>query len=146
MPTRTAQAEKSRSQGKNQFTTVLVNADAPDTVYLLIENNSTGRTEQYALTHAEWNKLVTQPVPVEPLHVRVMTNDGGMQVVADLPNWPYPLPSVGDYLFHPPLTPGEDSTNIAGHVKTVTWRTHDRPAEPIGQFVMTAHPYVEIVI
>jgi hypothetical protein len=81
------------------------------------------------------------------LHVRVMTSDEGVQLVADLPDWPYPIPRVGDYLFHPPYSPG-NREDIAGHVKSVGWRTHDRPAEDSGAtaFVQTAQPYVKIVI
>ena len=78
------------------------------------------------------------------LHMRIVQDN---DLIADLPDWPYPVPRVGDYIFHPPFGPG-DHGGIAGCVKTVTWRTHDRPAPGSGAtgFVMTAHPYVEICI
>ena len=78
------------------------------------------------------------------LHMRIVQ---GNDLIADLPEWPHPIPRVGDYIFHPPYRPG-DQEGIAGSVKCVTWRTHDRPAEgpEATSFVMTAHPYVEIAI
>jgi hypothetical protein len=72
------------------------------------------------------------------IHMRIVQ---GNETVADLPGWPHPVPRKGDYIFHPPLGGGLE--NIAGCVKTVTWRTHDRAES---RFVITAHPYVEIVI
>jgi hypothetical protein len=77
------------------------------------------------------------------LHMRIVQ---GNELVADLPEWPHPIPRVGDYIFHPPY--GDHvPEGIAGCVKVVTWRTHDRPAGPeAASFVMTAHPYVEIRI
>jgi len=77
------------------------------------------------------------------LHMRIVQDN---DLIADLPDWPHPVPRVGDYIFHPPL--GASNEGIAGCVKTVTWRTHDRPAPGSGatSFVMTAHPYVEIRI
>lgn len=76
------------------------------------------------------------------LHMRIVQ---GNELIADLPEWPHPIPRVGDYIFHPPL--GRSPEGIAGCVKVVTWRTHDRPADPeAASFVMTAHPYVEICI
>ena len=83
------------------------------------------------------------------IHMRIVQ---GNDLIADLPEWPGPVPRVGDYLFHPPfgdqdVIPHIAGTGIAGHVKVVTWRTHDRPADPDAKaFVMTAHPYVEIAI
>jgi len=76
------------------------------------------------------------------MHVRIVQ---GAELIADLPDWPHQIPRVGDYLFHPPFVPG-DFEGIAGSVKTVTWRTHDRPAAKGDTFVQTAHPYVEIAI
>ena len=82
------------------------------------------------------------------LHMRIVQ---GNELIADLPEWPHPIPRVGDYIFHPPY-PGDDGRvlspeGIAGCVKVVTWRTHDRPADPEAtSFVMTAHPYVEVAI
>ena len=77
------------------------------------------------------------------LHMRIVQ---GNELIADLPEWPHPIPRVGDYIFHPPYGP-RDSEGIAGCVKVVTWRTHDRSADPDATaFVMTAHPYVEIAI
>ena len=77
------------------------------------------------------------------IHMRIIQ---GPDLIADLPEWDGPVPRVGDYLFHPPYGPG-DSEGIAGCVKVVTWRTHDRPADPDAKaFVMTANPYVEIAI
>jgi len=76
------------------------------------------------------------------LHMRII-QDG--ELIADLPEWDGPVPREGDYIFHPPLGPSPEG--IAGSVRTVTWRTHDRPADPDAKgFVMTAHPYVEIRI
>ena len=77
------------------------------------------------------------------LHMRIVQ---GNELIADLPEWPHPVPRVGDYIFHPPFAP-HNAENIAGCVKSVTWRTHDRPADPktVG-FVMAASPYVEIAI
>ena len=76
------------------------------------------------------------------MHMRIVQ---GNELIADLPDWPHPIPRVGDYIFHPPL--GQSPEGIAGCVKLVTWRTHDRPADPeADSFVMTAHPYVEIAI
>ena len=48
----------------------------------------------------------------------------GNELIVDLPEWPHPIPRVGDYIFHPPPRPSPEG--IAGCVKTVTWRTHDR--------------------
>lgn len=77
------------------------------------------------------------------IHMRIIQ---GNDLIADLPEWPGPVPRVGDYLFHPPYS-DRDSGGIAGCVKVVTWRTHDRPSDPDAKaFVMTAHPYVEIAI
>jgi hypothetical protein len=76
------------------------------------------------------------------MHMRIVQ---GNELIADLPEWSYPVPRVGDYIFHPPFEPG-DRERIAGCVKTVTWRTHDRPGRDATEFVMTAHPYVEIAI
>jgi hypothetical protein len=77
------------------------------------------------------------------IHMRIMQ---GPDLIADLPEWDGPVPQVGDYLFHPPYT-AESFEGIAGCVKTRTWRTHDRPADPDAtSFVMTQNPYVEICI
>jgi hypothetical protein len=70
-----------------------------------------------------------------------MTIIQGSDVIVDLPEWDGPIPRQGDYIFHPRL--GNSPEGIAGSVKTVTWRTHDRG--PDG-FVMTARPYVEVSI
>jgi len=72
------------------------------------------------------------------IHMRIVQ---GHETIVDLPEWPGPVPRVGEYIFHPPL--GSASGGIAGCVKVVTWRTHDRG--PDG-FVMTARPYVEVAI
>jgi len=78
------------------------------------------------------------------MHMRIVQ---GNELIADLPEWPHPIPRVGDYILHPPYGPG-DQEGIAGCVKVVTWRTHDRPPAISGatSFVMTAHPYVEVAI
>jgi len=77
------------------------------------------------------------------MHMRIVQ---GSDLIADLPDWPHPIPRVGDYIFHPPYG-DHDIEGIAGCVKTVTWRTHDRPADPdAASFVTTARPYVEIAI
>ena len=80
------------------------------------------------------------------IHMRIVS---GHELVADLPEWEGPVPAKGDYLYHPPfgnqdVIPGM-STDIAGSVKTVTWRVHDRNPQGTA-FIMTAHPYVEIHI
>ena len=75
---------------------------------------------------------------VVTIHVRIVQ---GHELIADLPEWPYPVPRRGDYIFHPPY--GNSPEGIAGCVKTVTWRTHDRGENG---FAMTARPYVEIAI
>jgi hypothetical protein len=76
------------------------------------------------------------------MHMRIMQ---GSDLIADLPEWDGPIPRVGEYIFHPPYDDGIEG--IAGCVKTVTWRTHDRPADRGAKsFVQTAHPYVEIAI
>lgn len=75
------------------------------------------------------------------------------EVVIDLPEWPGPVPQRGDYLFHPPFeSNGPDpvgqgplGNNVAGCIKVVKWRTHDRTTDG-NHFVQTAHPYVEITI
>jgi len=72
-------------------------------------------------------------------HLHVVQDN---QTVVDLPEWNGPIPRKGDYLFHPPFQNGGPE-NIAGCVKVVVWRLHDRT--PAG-FVITAHPYVEITI
>ena len=80
------------------------------------------------------------------IHMRIMTTDEEPQLVADLPKWPGPIPRVGDDIFHPPYDSGDQET-IAGHIKTVTWRTHDRiEIDGRSRFVMTTHPYVELYI
>jgi hypothetical protein len=56
------------------------------------------------------------------------------------PGGTVPYLARGDYIFHPPWSPG-DQESIAGCIATVTWRTHDRVN---GKFVMTARPYAEI--
>jgi hypothetical protein len=77
------------------------------------------------------------------MHMRIVQ---GNELIADLPEWDGPIPRVGEYIFHPPYG-SSDVEGIAGHVKTVTWRTHDRPEDrSAASFVMTAHPYVEIAI
>ena len=81
------------------------------------------------------------------IHMRIMTIDNGPQLVADLPKWPGPVPHAGDYIFHPPFSDNGSQENIAGCVKTVTWRTHDRViTDDRSRFVMTANPYVELYI
>lgn len=86
------------------------------------------------------------------IHMRIMTVDDGPGVVADCPEWDAPVPRVGDSLFHPPLTPGEEPTltsgHIAGAVKTVIWRTHEREDDgtQFGRFVQATRPYVELWI
>lgn len=76
------------------------------------------------------------------IHMRIVQ---GPDLIADLPEWPGPVPRTGDYIFHPPL--GRSGEGIAGCVKLVTWRTHDRSDDPDATaFVMTAHPYVEITV
>ena len=79
------------------------------------------------------------------MHMRIVQ---GNDLIADLPDWPHPIPRVGDYIFHPPFAGLGSSEGIAGCVKVVTWRTHDRPAADSGTtaFVMTARPYVEVAI
>jgi hypothetical protein len=73
------------------------------------------------------------------VHLRIVQ---GADVIVDLPDWPHPIPRRGDYIFHPPSTPG-GLEGIAGCVQTVTWRTHDRSDDG---FTQTAHPYVEITL
>lgn len=80
------------------------------------------------------------------IHMRII-QDG--ETVADLPDWDGPIPRAGEYIFHPPFgnqdVIPDSTTGIAGHVKIVTWRTHDR--SPAGtSFVQTARPYVEITL
>jgi len=78
------------------------------------------------------------------MHMRIVQ---GGKLIADLPDWDGPVPRTGDYIFHPAY--GTSPEGIAGCVKTVTWRTHDRPAdwdEHRSHFVPAAHPYVEIAI
>jgi hypothetical protein len=67
----------------------------------------------------------------------------GNELIVDLPEWSGPVPGVGDYIFHLPrgMT---DTGQIAGCVKVITWRTHDR--SPEGGFVMTGRPYVVLAI
>jgi hypothetical protein len=79
------------------------------------------------------------------MHMRITQ---GRDLIADLPEWDGPIPRVGEYIFHPPYGQGGlDPEGIAGCVKTVTWRTHDRPADRGAKsFVQTEHPYVEIAI
>jgi hypothetical protein len=72
------------------------------------------------------------------MHMRIVQ---GPEIIADLPKWDGPVPRAGEYIFHPPL--GNSQEGIAGRVRSVTWRTHDRG--PDG-FVMTAHPYAEVCI
>ncbi len=84
------------------------------------------------------------------MHMRIVQ---GPELIVDLPEWDGPVPRVGEYIFHPPYgkVTGDDRARqvtevdggIAGCVRSVTWRTHDRSA--MG-FVMTKHPYVEISI
>lgn len=79
----------------------------------------------------------------QPIHLRIIQ---GSELIADLPEWPYPIPRRGDYIFHPPYSDSSPG-GIAGCVKTVTWRTHARSGDPdAAAFVMTADPYVEICI
>jgi hypothetical protein len=66
----------------------------------------------------------------------------GADTIVDIPDWDGPVPRMGEYIFHPPLEPG-DFEGIAGCVKVVTWRTHDRVN---GKFVKTRDPYVELAI
>lgn len=75
------------------------------------------------------------------IHMRIVQ---GRELIADLPEWTGPVPREGDYIFHPPYRPG-DHEGIAGSVACVKWRTHDR-TEDGNAFVMTAHPYVEVVL
>jgi hypothetical protein len=78
------------------------------------------------------------------IHMRI-TQHG--ELIADLPRWSGPVPRTGDYIFHPPTQEGAGEPHahsaIAGCVRTVTWRTHDRG--PRG-FVQTDQPYVEITL
>ncbi len=83
------------------------------------------------------------------IHMRIVQNvqEVSKQVVVDLPNWDGPVPRVGDYIFHPPMMPA-GLEDIAGRVKVVVWRTHDRRrnGRDAEGFVMTQHPYVEVGI
>ena len=76
------------------------------------------------------------------IHMRIVQ---GHELIADLPEWPGPIPRAGDYIFHPPSRPG-GLENSAGTVACVKWRTHDRPGPGATEFAMTAHPYVEVVL
>ena len=79
------------------------------------------------------------------VHMRIMCMDDGPQIVADLPSWAGPVPRVGEYIYHPPQEFGvgmpDAGGGVAGCVKSVLYRTHDRGP---GGFVQTAHPYVEV--
>lgn len=75
------------------------------------------------------------------IHMRIVQ---AHELIVDLPKWKGPVPREGDYIFHPPSRPGGHEA-IAGSVACVKWRTHDR-TEDGGAFVMTAHPYVEVVL
>jgi len=75
------------------------------------------------------------------IHMRIVQEN---ELIVDLPEWTGPVPRVGEYIFHPPY--GDISPEgIAGCVKTVTWRTHDRD-RPGTDFKMTSRVYVELVI
>jgi len=78
------------------------------------------------------------------IHMRIVQEH---ELIADLPEWDGSVPRVGDYIFHPPRGSQniEKLSNVAGGVKRVIWRTHDR-TEDGDAFVMTAHPYVEITL
>jgi hypothetical protein len=75
------------------------------------------------------------------IHMRIVQ---GPDLIADLPKWKGPVPRAGDYIFHPPYGTS-DHEGIAGSVACVKWRTHDRTPEG-DVFVMTEHPYVEVVL
>jgi hypothetical protein len=76
------------------------------------------------------------------MHMRIV-HEG--QLVVDLPEWPHPIPRVGDYIFHPPTSPGTTPDGIAGCVRQVIWRTHDRTGDG-KRFMMADEPYVELVL
>ena len=77
------------------------------------------------------------------MHMRIVQ---GPETIADMPQWDGPIPRVGDYIFHPPRRPGGQE-GIAGCVKTVTWRTHDRPRDVSAtSFAPAERPYVELAI
>ena len=81
-----------------------------------------------------------------PLHIRIVS---GNELVADLPDWPGPVPRAGEYVFHPPFgnqdVIPDQRTGISGSIKTVTWRLYDRTPQGTG-FVQTARPFIEITI
>lgn len=88
-------------------------------------------------------QLTAETATAPGVHMRIVQRG---QLIADLPDWRHPVPAPGDYLFHPPVTPGR-LENIAGCVQTRTWHTHDRPDGPGAHgFTPTAHPYVELAI
>ena len=65
MSTRSANAEKSASTSpRKRPVTFHVNEDAPDTVYLLLEENYTGHRTQFQMPRAEWNKLTGTARPL----------------------------------------------------------------------------------
>jgi hypothetical protein len=80
------------------------------------------------------------------IHMRIVQNH---ELIADLPEWPGPVPRVGDYIYHPPRAGRpqdvDELFNVAGCVKCVKWRTPDR-TEDGNAFVMTARPFVEITL
>lgn len=66
MPTRGAEARKVSARGAARPVTVMVNEDAPETVYLIIEDHFSGRNTQYAIRRAEWEELMTRPAEAMP--------------------------------------------------------------------------------
>jgi hypothetical protein len=83
------------------------------------------------------------------VHVRVTQ---GNELVADLPEWEWDIPEVGDYLFHPPQlgqpSEPENLSAIAGCVTSRVWRMYERLPRMLRAseegFRQTHRPYVEI--
>jgi hypothetical protein len=73
----------------------------------------------------------------------------GNQLVADVPGYDGPVPSEGQYIYHPDLRgPGQPGLGggIAGCVKQVIWGIYARPRNGEEYFTAAAEPFVEVVI
>lgn len=79
----------------------------------------------------------------------IIVESPGSTLVAKIDDYTGPIPHPGEYIFHPPLNPAENTADRAVHmnvmsVKTVTYGIIARPDAGQDHFIGNAEPFVEV--
>jgi hypothetical protein len=74
----------------------------------------------------------------------IITEGPGNQLIGVIDEWAGPVPQRGEYIEHPPFTPGS-MPNVMS-VKCVTYRMITRPAGIEGVFIAHPEPCIEISV